>query len=204
MVFGFEVWSVRPATPPKVWRYCVRCREASAFVCSEKFRVNAQKKTIDVWLIYRCGACDATWNFQVIERSPVNALRGAQFQAFLENEREAALRFAFDIPALRRQVDRVGSCSEIAVARSRISAFDAGLEANGDVLRIELERPCEVRLDRLLAAELSISRSELHRRFDAGELVVRSERRSNGDASLRKAIHDGVYVCFVGGGVLSA
>jgi hypothetical protein len=204
MVFGFEVWSVRPAMPPRVWRYCAGCREASAFVCSEKFRVNAQKKTIDVWLIYRCGACDATWNFPVIERSPVNAVRGVQFQAFLENDREAALRIAFDISALRRHVDRVEPSSDVGVVRARCPVHTMRPHANGDVLRIELERPCEIRLDRLLASELSLSRGDLHRRFDMGELVVWSERRPKGDASLRKAIHDGVHVCFVGGGVLSA
>jgi hypothetical protein len=202
MVFGFEVWSVRPAMPPRVWRYCAGCRAAREFVCSEKFRVNAQKKTIDVWLIYRCADCEGTWNCPVIERTSVQSLRGARFQGFLENDREVALRYAFDTATLRRLTDRVEPCTEIEVIRKRLESNSFLPAPTGDAIRIELLAPCDVRLDRLLASELSLSRGELHRRFDAGEVVVLSERRPNGDASLRKPIHEGLQVCFVGGGVL--
>ncbi len=52
-------WRVTPLQPPLVRRHCSRCAAARAFACSLKFRTNAQKKRLDVWLIYRCSACAA-------------------------------------------------------------------------------------------------------------------------------------------------
>ena len=57
-----------PRTPPQPWLACSRCRDIRPFRCSEKFRLNANGKRLDAWLIYRCGSCDNTWNRPVLER----------------------------------------------------------------------------------------------------------------------------------------
>ena len=39
------------------------------FISSDRFRVNANKQRLDVWLIYRCGCCEQPWNLAVHERA---------------------------------------------------------------------------------------------------------------------------------------
>ena len=45
-------WRVVPLHTPRVIRRCSRCDTTRNFACTEKFRVNAQKRLLDVWLIY--------------------------------------------------------------------------------------------------------------------------------------------------------
>jgi hypothetical protein len=63
-----ERWRIRPLELPRPWRDCASCASARAFVCSERFRVNAQKKALDVWLKYRCASCDDVWKFPLRKR----------------------------------------------------------------------------------------------------------------------------------------
>jgi hypothetical protein len=49
MDLGSERWRVRLLELPRPWRYCTSCAAASAFVCSGRFRFNANKKSLDVW-----------------------------------------------------------------------------------------------------------------------------------------------------------
>lgn len=63
-----ELWVVRPCEPPRLRRYCPGCRAAREFVCTQRFRMNAHKKTLDVWLKYRCPICDCTWKAPIFER----------------------------------------------------------------------------------------------------------------------------------------
>ena len=48
------VWEVQYQTPPPAVRYCKKCGSQKEFVSSGQFRVNAQRKYLDVWLIYKC------------------------------------------------------------------------------------------------------------------------------------------------------
>ena len=61
-------WAIAPEIAPQPLINCNRCGTVKAYRCSEKFRVNANGKRIDVWLIYRCVDCDNSWNFGIFER----------------------------------------------------------------------------------------------------------------------------------------
>ncbi|WP_084023929.1 DUF1062 domain-containing protein [Clostridium taeniosporum] len=41
-----------------------KCNEKIHYINSGKFRVNANKNNIDIWLIYQCEKCKSTWNFK--------------------------------------------------------------------------------------------------------------------------------------------
>lgn len=56
-------WAIAPKTAPRPLISCSRCGTVKAYCSSGKFRVNANGKRIDVWLIYRCIDCDNSWNF---------------------------------------------------------------------------------------------------------------------------------------------
>jgi hypothetical protein len=64
-----------------------------------KFRTNAQKKRIDVWLIYRCSTCDETWNLPIYERVAIGDLAPGEFQAIACNDPAPRLAPCFRSPA---------------------------------------------------------------------------------------------------------
>ena len=50
-------WRVAAAGAPTALRPCGACGAEAAFASTGQFRVNAQKKRLDVWLVYRCTTC---------------------------------------------------------------------------------------------------------------------------------------------------
>ncbi len=90
-----EVWKVIPCATPRIIRKCSRCSD-DRFVSSDKFRVNANKKIIDIWLIYKCSACDFTLNQTIFSRTAVSKIDANIWELFLCNDKELAWKFAFD------------------------------------------------------------------------------------------------------------
>ena len=68
------IWKIEPLGLPLVLRHCKKCGKTSEFSCSGQFRVNAQRKYLDIWLIYKCAKCDTTWNAAVYSRVSPQAL----------------------------------------------------------------------------------------------------------------------------------
>jgi hypothetical protein len=173
-----ERWRIRPLELPRPWRYCASCATARAFVCSERFRVNAQKKSLDVWLNYRCGRCEDVWRFPLFERRSVSELGAAQLDGFARHDPAAVWKYAFDIARLRPHVIRLDSDVRVEVERTPLTC-DA--VAPGHLcIHFDVPFPCDIRLDRMLAEQLGISRSSLDRR-------VPLEQRD----ALRKRVRDG-------------
>ena len=140
-------WTVTPLRPPVAWRHCSHCGKIRRFQTSEKFRVNAQKKRIDVWLIYRCEICAASWNLPIIERAMVSGIDRSTFSEFMRNEEKLARRYAFDVERLRRHGARPEPCADYLVGKSYMSgdrreaqAIEITLMAC-EVLRVAPRRP---------------------------------------------------------------
>lgn len=176
-----ERWSIRPLELPRPWRYCASCATARAFVCSERFRVNAQKKSLDVWLKYRCASCEDTWKLPLFERRSVSEIDAVELDAFARHDRSAVWKYAFDIARLRPHVIRIDIDVPIRVERTPL-ACDHALPGYG-CIHFDVPFPCNIRLDRLLAGELGISRSALQRQYERG--------------ALRKRVRDGQRVHYL-------
>lgn len=178
-------WTLVPLSPPRPWRPCRRCETLRPFASSGRFRVNAQKKRLDVWLIYRCARCDATWNLPLLERQPVGAVDPALLARFTANDPALAMQLACDETLLRRHSPRLDAGEGARLETQRLAGGPAAA-----LLRIELALPlpCPQRLDRLLAEGLGLTRGEIARLADAGALEVppRALRRPprDGDAVL--------------------
>lgn len=188
-----ERWRIRPTETPRPWRYCSTCAVARAFVCSGRFRVNAQKKSIDVWLNYRCSSCEAVWKYPLFERRAVAELDRALHEAFARHDEATVWRYAFDVGRLRPHVIRVDTDVNVVVERLPAEAD----ESSQRCIRLEVPFPCDLRLDRLLATELRLPRTALHRWHEEGKLLVWPDHRE----ALRKRVRDGQRVCFVDGAV---
>jgi hypothetical protein len=51
-----------------------------------RFRVNANGKTIDVWLLLRCQGCGQAGKATVVERSPVRSIDPARLRRYHDND----------------------------------------------------------------------------------------------------------------------
>jgi hypothetical protein len=181
-------WAIAPVTAPRPLINCNRCGGVKAYRCSEKFRVNANGKCIDVWLIYRCVDCDSSWNFGIFERCNRRDIEPALLQALEGNDPALARRHAFDVVALRRQVGRVEECREVDVRKQVIGTI---LESTTILqLCVSVGVPTSLRLDRLLANELGISRSRLQALQERRSLVVEPACAK----ALRKPVRDGATI----------
>src|ERR1700748_3275858 len=67
-------WVVRRTRLPLLSLRCADCRSQSATTGAGRFRVNANGKLLDVWLLVRCVSCDRTSKLTVHERAPVSSL----------------------------------------------------------------------------------------------------------------------------------
>lgn len=181
-------WAITPEIAPRPLINCNRCGGVKAYRCSEKFRVNANGKRIDVWLIYRCIDCDNSWNFGILERCNRRDIEPALLRALESNDPALARRHAFDVVALRSRVGRVEEFPDVAVHKQRHG--DTGESATALELKLGLEMPTSLRLDRLLANGLGISRSRLQALEDRRLLVIDPD----GAKALRKPARDGAAI----------
>lgn len=161
-----SVWKVIAVHTPRVLRRCARCDTRQPFVSSDRFRVNANKQRLDVWLIYRCGSCEQPWNLSVHERVRPSEIGADALDRYHANCRDTAWAVAFDSVRLARLGVDVDFETAYRVERA------AGVP---DAIRVELVDPCRVRLDRLLASELGVSRAAV--RAMAPGLGARELRR---------------------------
>ncbi|MBZ9963513.1 DUF1062 domain-containing protein [Mesorhizobium sp. BR1-1-2] len=181
-------WTIAPQTAPRLLTTCNRCGGVKAHRSSGKFRVNANGKRIDVWLIYRCIDCDNSWNFGIFERCNRRDIEPELRRALEGNDPALARRYAFDIVALRNRVGRVEEFPDVAVRKHRLGNIDEN--ATALEIRLVLEMPTSLRLDRLLAGELGISRSRLQALEEKRRLVVAPD----GARALRKPARAGTTI----------
>lgn len=152
---------------PKVINNCHRCKKQTMFYCSEKFRVNAQQKNIDVWLIYNCVHCDSTWNFPVLSRVRVDKINREIHQKFMINDRETAWEYAFQIEKLRKLCSKVNTDIKYMVVSEQIKP-----EAGGVTIKLISKYKFGLRLDKLLSKILGISRSKLCQMAENGRILT--------------------------------
>lgn len=177
-------WTITSKLFPQPWRFCSRCNEPKPFRCGEKFRLNANGKRLDAWLIYKCAVCDETWNRPIVERRAAKDFDAAMLAGFETNDPLFVRRFALDTATLRRDAYRIEEPPEAEVSK-RLISDDA---AEKPRLEVHLTVPVSValRLDRLLAAELGLPRSRIVAFGEAGRLSPM--------AALRRPIRDNTVV----------
>lgn len=89
-------YRIIPTCGYRVLRSCPGCGCKTAYEGTRNFRVNANGKRIDVWLIYQCERCGHTYNLAIYERVKPGDIPGGEYSRFLENDGETALRYGMD------------------------------------------------------------------------------------------------------------
>ena len=154
-------WVVLRTGLPLLSLRCAGCRSESATTGEGRFRVNANGKLLDVWLLIRCVSCDRTSKLTVHERAPVSSFDPAEMQGYHANDPALVASRLLDPLFARRNgftLDWAGNW--------RLHASSACLDEAWPVqVRVVFEDPVPVRPERLIAAGLGLSRNEALRRI---------------------------------------
>jgi hypothetical protein len=154
-------WTIVPQKPPQPWRNCNRCGGLRLFETSNKVRVNAQGKRLDAWLVYNCIACKNSWNRPIFERRNVRDVEPPLVKALMGNDPDTVRRLAFDVEDLRRRSERIAEFPGVDVCKAALNR--PTWPADMLELRLVAPFPVSLRLDRLLAIELKLSRARVEK-----------------------------------------
>jgi hypothetical protein len=153
-------WTITPKSVPKVFRNCPKCGEKTHYVNSTKFRVNANGKNLDVWLIYNCSKCKSKWNMPIHERVNPKEIDPKRYDCYIKNDKDLAHHIGFDPDIHRRNnSELVYESMEFDVLVSKVEHKDYTEHSQEITIRCPLS--LNLRLDKLLADQTGISRSNL-------------------------------------------
>jgi hypothetical protein len=181
-------WTLIPRKPPQPCLHCNRCGGPRLFESSGKVRVNAQGKRLDAWLVYNCTSCKNSWNRPIFERRHVRNIEPSLLDALLRNDSDYVCRLALDVDDLRRKSKRIAEFQDVTVYKEVLDAP----ASPPDILALRLVAPfpVDVRLDRLLAIELSLPRARVEELAASGILSISTA----GVRALRRPVKDQTVV----------
>ncbi|WP_289006504.1 DUF1062 domain-containing protein [uncultured Parabacteroides sp.] len=162
------IWEIKPKNTPALKRKCNHCN-CDRFYCSNKFRMNAQKRNIDVWLIYRCVECDSTYNLTILSRTKPEQIKKELFRKFSENDEELAWEYAFSSETGRKNsVELDYSSVEYEILHDDISINDI-LNADDKFVTFKIQTRFEfgLKLSSVIRICLGLSANQLNRLIEA-------------------------------------
>lgn len=158
-------WLVYATGLPLIRHRCLRC--TSGTYCADgTFRVNANGKLLDVWLLARCAGCGKTINLTVLERVRVRAIDPSTLTRFHDNDPALVAKLLED-PALARR-NGVGLDWDGAWTLQKTTADVS--EADVIDISVRFVQRIPIRLTTLFSVGLELSRSEVRRLIADGSL----------------------------------
>lgn len=181
-------WELVPENLPIVKRNCPKCNEKTHYINSEKFRVNANKNNIDIWLIYQCEKCKSTWNMTIYDRIKPGNINKYEYEKFLSNDKELAREYAFNLSIYNKNK------AEVILEDINYKLIQKNLETyyineNELVIEIVCKYPIELRVDKLLSDKLGISRSKIKNMHKKGVVFIKDDKNS-----LNIKVRDGMEI----------
>jgi hypothetical protein len=169
---------VVPSCLPLVRRRCHACA-SERFRASGKFRVNANHKLIDAWLLALCTGCGETTKVTVLERMTVRSIRPKLLGRLHDNDLGLTAELLQD-PVVQRR-------NRIALDWDNAWCLDTGgsdhLDREVIDVSVGFAARIPVRPVRLIAEGCGLSRAEVERLIAEGKLVsaVRLSGKLSGD-----------------------
>ncbi|MDN9785751.1 DUF1062 domain-containing protein [Clostridioides difficile] len=166
-------WEVEYISQLPVIRYCKKCGKKTEYICSGLFRVNAQHKYLDIWLIYKCSNCDSTWNSTIYSRVNPKSLNPEILEQFHTNDYNLVKQYAMNMELLHR------NGAEVGIPEYKI----VGQEINiNDLTQVHIisKYPWQLKVSTLLREKLGLSRKVFDEMLDCGII------RSNSGVDLKK------------------
>jgi hypothetical protein len=163
------LWVIRELGLPAIVKACVMCRSTRHHPTG-KFRVNANGKLLDVWMLVTCDLCDRPSKIPVHERINVRALANERLVTFEQNDPAMVRQLAMDASLASRAGYRLDWSDtwdlETDMPFYELERADsAPLEV---VIRFEL--PAPIRVEKLLMAGFGLSRSAARGMVESGRI----------------------------------
>ena len=168
-------WKVIPIGEPEVIKNCPKCGGGAHFESSKKFRVNANQSKLDVWLIYQCKKCKATWNMTILSRVNPKEIPPEEYHKLMNNDELLARFYAFDISTHKQN----NSVLNYEIVEYRVEGDPLDLETLREniTLEIECDEVFDLRIDKVLSKKLSISREQVKKLCKQGRLKGLEEKQ---------------------------
>lgn len=165
-------WAVRRTRLPLLALRCVACSADRATVGDGRFRVNANGKRLDVWLLVNCVGCDRTGKITVHDRVPVRSLATDLLAGYSGNAPALVAGTLLDPLIARRgrfALDWDG-CWELHAPPVPDAPWPVRIA-------VVFDDPVPVRPERLVTRGLGIGRGEIARRVKSDIPLNRRTRR---------------------------
>ncbi len=160
-------WLVTPVGYQLVVKYCPLCKIKRNFYPAGSFRINAQKKLLDIWSIYKCVQCDYTWNVEILSRIHVNRIDPHLYERFLLNDPLTVMQYSFDYKVLSKNKAEIADSPEFTVYGDEFSF----VESNSLIrIKIVFTYPIRIKLISILTKKLALSRNNLIRLMEENKI----------------------------------
>ena len=136
--------------------------------------MNSQKRSTDIWLIYRCMECDSTYNLTILSRINPKLIKKDLFLKFSENDETLAWEYAFSSETGRKNsVELDYSSVEYEVLHDNISIEDI-LGSNEEIMTFKIQARFEfgLKLSSVIRLCLGLSANRLEQMVEAKVIVL--------------------------------
>jgi len=181
-------WELVPINLPIVRRNCPKCNEKARYINTERFRVNANKSNIDVWLIYQCEKCKSTWNMTIHERTKSCDINKYEYEKFLSNDKKLAREYAFNLSIHNKnKAEIILEDVDYKLIQKKLEAYY--INENELLIEIVCKYSIELRVDKLLSDKLGISRKQIKNMHKKGIIFIKDDKNS-----LNAKVRDGMEI----------
>lgn len=158
-------WTVTPVGYQRIAKRCPSCNIKRDFTPSGAFRVNSQKKLLDVWSIYKCTHCNYTWNISLFTRLHVSKIDRELYHRLMVNDVDTVLYFAYDKTTLKRNNAELSGRPDFRIQEQWLGSLSPGKRVK---VSVRISRSFHVSLLSILQKQLMLSTGEIKRHVESG------------------------------------
>lgn len=168
-------WEVLPIEAPLYIKKCSKCKTGTHFYCSNKFRMNNQKKNSDVWLIYKCVECDNTFNITIHSRTKPHLIEKNIYEKYINNDADEALRLSLDKDIINKNHIQIDYDSvKYEIRSSEEVTINDMVFMDEDMMQIYISYPLNLnlKLSKVIREQLDISLNQLSHMVEQNILSI--------------------------------
>lgn len=164
-----SLWVIRELGLPAIVKPCTTCRSTRHHPTG-KFRVNANGKLLDVWLLARCDLCDGTSKIPIHERIHVRALESSRYLMYQDNDFDAVRELAMSASLASRAKYRLDWSGTWRLETD--APFDAVRDLAPITVLVRFELPAPIRVEKILMRGFGLSRARLRTMVAEGWMLL--------------------------------
>jgi len=163
------LWAIRELGLPAIVKTCLSCRSDHHHP-SGKFRVNANGKLLDVWLLMHCDRCGRTSKIPIHERISVRELENSRLMMFENNDPATVRELVLDASLASKAMYRLDWTDTWTLeTHEPFYTLDDPEPIN---IIVSFELPASIRLERILMLGFGVSRSQLRSVVASGRVLL--------------------------------